>query len=428
MANLFQLLHRYRTAIGVLILTACIQGGVLISQFLSAFFLTPNQVGVIRTVESILSIIVLGTSVGAPTLAIREIAALRDDAERAQLLKRLICMEIIVGSLVVVVLLLTRGLLSGAMVHYVALIAGVALLSNTVRVIAAFAQGTQTASEFSVRVVVLTCFAISVVCLLSWSFGVGGWVVGRYLGESAVLIGMLLGVRHYFRGTGGINRQVLPNWHVISLGITANLALFVRLLCDNLPILALAAAKVPTDKIGFFGLASLVLMVPNLLLAVTMQVELPRLVSQLHTPALIRERFNKLVRNMLGMAVLFFFLVLAAWIINREWLRLTYTPAINALFMMSFVLPLRAITLSIGTVITALGKYRVSVYVNIVEVIITGAFAYPLAKYFAVDGVVLLFVAGAVVSLLLHLGALKLSGLLVLLGYQRSSGRADASH
>ncbi|CAJ0808775.1 hypothetical protein LMG18101_00435 [Ralstonia flaminis] len=159
-----------------------------------------------------------------------------------------------------------------------------------------------------------------------------------------------------------------------------------------------------------------------------MQVELPRLVSQLHTPALIRERFNKLVRNMLGMAVLFFFLVLAAWIINREWLRLTYTPAINALFMMSFVLPLRAITLSIGTVITALGKYRVSVYVNIVEVIITGAFAYPLAKYFAVDGVVLLFVAGAVVSLLLHLGALKLSGLLVLLGYQRSSGRADASH
>jgi len=426
-ANILQLLLRYQTPLGVLILTACIQGGVLISQFLSAFFLTPNQVGVIRTVESILSIIVLGTSVGAPTLAIREIAALKDDTERAQLLKRLICMELIVGSLVVVVLLLTRGLMSGAMVHYAAMIAGVALLSNTIRVTAAFVQGTQTAADFSLRVVVLTCFAVSVVCLMSWSFGINGWVMGRYIGEGAVLVGMLLGVRHYFRGTGGLNRHILPGWHILSLGITANLALFVRLLCDNLPILALAAAKTPTDQIGFFGLASLVLMVPNLLLAVTMQVELPRLVAQLHTPALVRDRFSKLVRNMFGMAVLFFFLVLVAWIVNREWLRLAYTPTINALFIMSFALPLRAITLSIGTIITALGKYRVSVYVNFVEVIITGAFAYPLAKHFAVDGVILLFVAGALVSLFLHVGALKLSGLLELLGYQRSNRRGNAS-
>jgi O-antigen/teichoic acid export membrane protein len=262
---------------------------------------------------------------------------------------------------------------------------------------------------------------------MSWSFGINGWVMGRYIGEGAVLVGMLLGVRHYFRGTGGLNRHILPGWHILSLGITANLALFVRLLCDNLPILALAAAKTPTDQIGFFGLASLVLMVPNLLLAVTMQVELPRLVAQLHTPALVRDRFSKLVRNMFGMAVLFFFLVLVAWIVNREWLRLAYTPTINALFIMSFALPLRAITLSIGTIITALGKYRVSVYVNFVEVIITGAFAYPLAKHFAVDGVILLFVAGALVSLFLHVGALKLSGLLELLGYQRSNRRGNAS-
>lgn len=428
MAQIVLLLQRYRTAIGVLILTACIQGGVLISQFLSAFFLTPNQLGVIRTIESILSIVVLGTSVGAPTLAIREIAALHGDVERAQLLKRLICMELAVGSLVVMVLFLMRGVLSGAMVAHASTIAGVALLSNTIRVIAAFLQGTQTASTFSIRVVTLTCFAVGIVCLMSWSFGVDGWVAGRYIGESAVLIGMFLGVRHYLQGSGGFNRHMLPNWGIISLGITANLALFVRLLCDNLPILALAAAKTPTDQIGFFGLASLVLMAPNLILAVTMQVELPRLVAQLHAPALVRERFRRLTRNMVFMAMLFFFLVFIAWLINRQWLRLAYTPAMNALFFMSFALPLRAITLSMGTAITALGKYRVSVYINVMEVIITGACAYPLARHFAVDGVITLFVAGSVVSLMLHLGAFKLSGLWESLGYVRPLRRGNASH
>lgn len=428
MVQIVLLLQRYRTAIGVLILTACIQGGVLISQFLSAFFLTPNQLGVIRTIESILSIVVLGTSVGAPTLAIREIAALQGDVERAQLLKRLICMELMVGSLVVIVLLLMRSVLSGAMVAHASMIAGVALLSNTIRVIAAFLQGTQTASTFSIRVVTLTFFAVGIVCLMSWSFGVEGWVIGRYIGESAVLIGMLLGVRHYLHGSGGFNRHMLPNWSIISLGITANLALFVRLLCDNLPILALAAAKVPTDQIGFFGLASLVLMAPNLILAVTMQVELPRLVGQLHAPALVRERFGRLMRNMLSMAMLFFFLVVVAWFINRQWLRLAYTPTMNALFLMSFALPLRAITLSMGTAITALGKYRVSVYINIVEVIITGTCAYPLARYFAVDGVITLFVAGSVVSLMLHLGAFKVSNLWSSLGYHRSLGGGNASY
>ncbi|MGF6754859.1 oligosaccharide flippase family protein [Paraburkholderia sp. GAS42] len=411
----------------MLILTACIQGGVMISQFLAAFYLSPNQVGVIRTVESILSIVVLGTSVGAPTLAIREIAALRDDDERSALLKRLISMELIVGVLAILGMLLVRGLIHGAMLRYASMIAGVALLSNTIRVIAAFVQGTQTAASFSVRVVILSIAAVSVVCLASWYGGVEGWVVGRYLGEGAVLIGLLYGVRQYFVGTGGLGRNTLPDWHIISLGITANLALFIRLLCDNLPILALAAAKIPTDQIGFFGLATLVMMGPNLILAVTMQVELPRVVSVLPDRHLVSERFRKLLSNMLSIALLFFGLILFAWAVNREFLHLRYTPTVDALFIMSFALPLRAITLSIGTMFTAMGKYRFSVYVNIVELIIVGGFAYPLARHFGVNGAILLFVAGAVVSIGLHVGALRLSGLLDLSYYRFWQGK-DATN
>ncbi len=249
-----QLLDRYNAVIGVLILTACIQGGVMISQFLAAFYLTPNQLGIIRTVESLLSIVVLGTSVGAPTLAIREIAALRGDSDRAALLKRLICMELIVGVLAILGMMLARGLIKGEMLRYASMIAGVALLSNTIRVIAAFVQGIQTAASFSVRVVILTFVAVSAVSLASWYGGVGGWVVGRYVGEGAVLIGLVHGVRQYFTGVGWFARSTLPDWNIILLGITANLALFIRLLCDNLPILALAAAKVPTDQIGFLDL------------------------------------------------------------------------------------------------------------------------------------------------------------------------------
>ncbi|CAJ0715282.1 hypothetical protein LMG6871_01394 [Ralstonia edaphis] len=312
--------------------------------------------------------------------------------------------------------------------HYASMIAGVALFSNTIRVIAAFMQGTQTASLFSLRVALLTCLSVGVVCLMARVFGVGGWVVGRYIGEATVLVGMLLAVRHYFEGGEGFGRHMLPTWHIVSLGVTANLALFFRLLCDNLPILALAAAKVPTDQIGFFGLASLMLMGPNLLLSVTAQVELPRLVAQLHTPALLRERFGRLLRNMVALAAVFLVFVFIAWFINYKWLGLAYTPAINALFIMVLALPMRAATLSLGILITALGKYRIFVYVNIIEAIITAMFAYPVARHFAAEGIIILFVVGSFASLLLHLSAVKFSGVLALLGYRGLSWRGNASH
>lgn len=220
---------------------------------------------------------------------------------------------------------------------------------------------------------------------------------------------------------------MLPTWHIVSLGVTANLALFFRLLCDNLPILALAAAKIPADQIGFFGLASLMLMGPNLLLSVTAQVELPRLVAQAHTPELLRERFDRLVRNMVSLATAFIVLVSVAWFINHKWLGLTYTPTINALLIMVVALPMRAATLSLGTLITALGKYRVFVYVNIIEAIITAIFAYPAARHFAAEGVIVLFVAGSFVSLLLHMSAVKFSGVFALLGYRGLTWRGNAS-
>lgn len=428
MARILHLFNRYQGAVGVLILTVCIQGGVLISQFLAAFFLVPSQVGVVRTIESVLSLVVLGTSVGAPTLAIREVAALQDARQQAVLLKRLICMELIAGSFVAATLLGTRGFWAGEIMHYASMIAGVALLSNTIRVVAAFMQGTQTASLFSLRVVVLTCLSVGVVCLMARAFGVDGWVVGRYVGEATVLVGMLMAVRHYFGGGEGLSRDMLPTWHIVSLGVTANLALFFRLLCDNLPILALAAAKIPTDQIGFFGLASLMLMGPNLLLSVTAQVELPRLVAQLQTPVLLRERFGRLVRNMVALAAVFLVFVFITWFINYKWLGLTYTPTINALFIMVFALPMRAATLSLGTLITALGKYRIFVYVNVIEAIITAMFAYPVARHFAAEGVIVLFVVASFASLLLHLSAVKLSGVLAFLGYPGLSWRGNASH
>jgi O-antigen/teichoic acid export membrane protein len=407
-----QLLEKYGTVVGVLILTACIQGGVMISQFLSAFYLSPGQVGVVRTVESVLSIIVLGTSVGAPTLAIREIAALHDGDERAALLGRLICMELIAGAVVVFCMTVLRVFVDGEMWKYASMIAGVALLSNTIRVIAAFVQGIQTAAQYSVRIIAATVAAVGTVCLASWYGGIGGWVVGRYFGEGMVLISLLHGVRRYLFDRRGVRRRMLPGWSVVSLGVTANLALFVRLLCDNLPILALAAAKVPTDQIGFFGLATLVLMGPNLILAVTMQVELPRVVSVLPDSNLVNVRFRGLVGRMLSITLLFLGVIALAWAVNREFLRMTYTPTINALFIMSFILPLRAITLSIGTMFTALGKYRLSVYVNLVELTIMGIVAYPLASHFGANGAVILFVAGAVVSVALHISALKIFELL----------------
>lgn len=100
---------------------------------------------------------------------------------------------------------------------------------------------------FFICVVILIFFVVGIVCLMLWLFGVEGWVIGCYIGESVVLIGMLFGVCYYFYGSGGFNCYMLFNWSIILLGIMVNLVLFVCLFCDNLLILVLVVVKVLMD-------------------------------------------------------------------------------------------------------------------------------------------------------------------------------------
>lgn len=55
--------------------TVSIQGAVVLSQFVAAFIVTPNEIGVIRTIESAISVLVLLTGLGAQVIAVRDGAA-----------------------------------------------------------------------------------------------------------------------------------------------------------------------------------------------------------------------------------------------------------------------------------------------------------------------------------------------------------------
>ncbi|VVE35091.1 hypothetical protein PCE31107_03863 [Pandoraea cepalis] len=398
----------------VLILTMCIQGGIIASQLFTTLYLTSSEVGVIRALESILSILVLGVSFGAPSLAIREAAAHADDSERAHLMARLLIIELVAGGVTFVVLLtIQRFLPNTETIRLVSRVAAVALLTNSVRVLAGFAQGLQITTQVSIPLIVSTTASMAIVTVSAYSFGIGGWVVGRYVGEATVLLAFVFCLRDYFRKVFPLfSRKNLPSKSLVILGFTANLALVVRLVCDNLPILGMTAAKVKPDQIGYFGIATLVLMAPTLLMAVTSQVELPRIVTVAHDLLRVTDRLRRLTRALAKIGGLCIAVSLLAGIVNRLILHISYTATLDILVVISLALPLRGIALSVGTVFMALRHYRTSMYVNVAEVMLTSVPAYVLARTFGAYGAAAAFLLGSLISAILHLGTLRFSGML----------------
>ncbi|VVE50122.1 hypothetical protein PCE31107_04647 [Pandoraea cepalis] len=322
-------------------------------------------------------------------------------------------MEMMVGVIAFVGLLaFHRLVLSNAIIGYASLIAGIAVLTNSVRVLAGFVQGTQTAPSVSVILIASTFGSVCVVTGVAHAYSISGWIAGRYLGEMIVLSALVWHLRGYLFRRPILVNQSLPSLTLISLGVSANVAQFVRLLCDNLPILGMTAAKVKTDQIGHFGLATLVLMGPTLIFAVIAQVELPQIVLVRTEHGAVARRMRRLMRSLLRSALLFSGIFIVIGVFNRLIFHFPIGDTLDLLIVLSMALPLRVTSLAIGTVLMALRQYKLSVYINSVEAVLTAPIAYYLAKQFGAKGAAIAFFLGSVLSLALHAGVLRASRLL----------------
>jgi O-antigen/teichoic acid export membrane protein len=356
--------------IPLMMVTVCIQGGIIISQFIAAFFITPSEIGVIRAIESVLSILVLIGGFGMQSLSIREVSANQGWMNRFGILRD-IYIIIIFGALLVIfgVFLLHEFFIDTIVVNNILLITGVVLLTNAIRVTSGFTQGTGIVGKTYSYLIVSTIatLAINVIAASYWS--VIGWIIGRYISEFLTLL-VLISIT--YKLVGPINHYPPISVEKIKIllcdGLKINIALVVKLIGDNVPILMMAALKFPTEKIGFLGLALLAINSSMLPLAVLAQRAFPLMSSHGFQSKEIKILTKKLVRTSFKLAFLVSVILSVMSVLLYEMFGGVYKEAFLLTAALSWSVPLKSIALAYGTNLVATSQLDAAIRVNLIEV------------------------------------------------------------
>ncbi|MBJ9975652.1 hypothetical protein IAE35_07605 [Pseudomonas sp. S75] len=392
------------------IVTACIQGGVIISQFLIAPFVEPGVVGVVRSLETVLALVVLGGSLGMQSIAIRDTAACEHRTTQQAVLRQVFLLVLLTSSFVMLgIYAVHKLILTTAISYYVFLTCGLVLVTNLLRVTTGFAQGVKAIHQVYLPLMFVTALGIVVHVVLTCYYGVQGWMAARYLTELSCLMAVWWRLRAYVVPALHLTRVKSSELRATGLsGLTINASLFVRLLVDSLPVLIMTALHVKTDEIGFFGLASLSLVLGLLPLAIIAQRAIPDLVEALQNPSALRGQFKALIKMMLLVSSAVAIALMGA---AGGWLLLVggkYETAAHYVLLLALSLPLKAVTLACGTMLVALRVFGLSLKVNILEGALVAVILYfgiPTVAGWA--GVVAYF-AGTMLSLVLLLSAVKM--------------------
>ncbi|ORT71900.1 lipopolysaccharide biosynthesis protein [Pseudomonas mosselii] len=391
------------------IVTACIQGGVIISQFLIAPFVEPAVVGVVRSLETIMALVVLAGSLGMQSIAIRDTAACEDASMRQAVLRQVFMLVGVTSAVVIVGIFLAHELVLTTIISsYVFLMCGLVLITNLLRVTTGFAQGARVIHQIYLTLMVVTAAGVVLHVALTWQYGVQGWMAARYITEVLCLLAVWWCLRSCIGPSFQLLHVNVSDLMVTAIsGITINASLFVRLLVDSLPVLMLTALHVRTEEIGFFGLANLSLVLGLLPLAIVAQRAIPDLVEVLNDPFRLSAKFNAFLKSMIVVSSM----VAAALVIAAvSWLLLIggkYEMAAKYVVFLALSLPLKAIVLACGTMLVALRVFGLSLKVNIVEGLLVMLILYfGISEFGAWAGVVACLV-GALLSLALLLSAVR---------------------
>jgi len=353
----------------LIIITACIQGGVIISQFLITPWVDPSIVGTVRSLETIIALVVLAGSVGMQGIAIRDTAASHCVDRQNEVLRQVFLLVIIASSFVIAgVYVAHKFVLTSVISSYVFTTCGLVLLTNLLRVTTGFAQGAKAIREIYFALMLVTGVGIVLHVVLTKFYGIEGWMIARYIGELLCLAAVWWQLRsHIFMALNFrlVNRRELMT--TAKSGVIINASLFVRLLVDSLPVLMLTAYHVRTDEIGFFGIALLSLILGLLPLTIIAQRAIPELVEVVDNKAVLRERYYVFFKSMLRISSS---VALALILLSLVWLMFVggvYKQTAIYVLVLALTLPLKAIALTSGTMLLALRVFSLSLKVNIAE-------------------------------------------------------------
>ena len=391
-----------RDVAAVFAVTASVQGVVVVSQFLVAFAIKPEQLGLIRWLESAFAIALLATSCGMPSVAFREAALRPSTANRISLMAR----AAVLTSLAVTLVLLV-AVAADFTVEQVSSAPGWATLivmtgalwpANVARVGVAIVQGGQLSKSVWGRLAAFSSVAIALLYLITWMLGVKGWVVGRYIVE----FGLAALVVHALSHAGSKpEHSVAPGARdlrdLLWIGMTANFAFLIRAISDNLPILLLRRSTLGAlEQLGWYGFASLAIFMPTLILSVVMQTRLPGLVQSVgDAPAFTRKLSDvqgQLLRGAaLGSGLIFVLSMLVHW----KLLFAAYAPAAWPLSILGASLPFRALILTAGAAAVAHGRYAISSVLAALEIVVVSVVSFSGHASNATDMALVVFVASA---------------------------------
>lgn len=393
----------------IFVLTACVQGTVIGTQLLVTFFLNPSEVGIVRSLESALSVMILVGSFGAQALSIRDVAIHRKISDQILVL-RSIYLLVLVGAILIIVGVFTMRVVwqKSVMLDMLMLTSGMVFLTNAMRATTGFAQGAGLVNKIYLLLVPLSILAVVIQLAITSRWGISGWVIGRYLSEGVMLIGvaaLLYKTIFPVEIKGPIDLLQLRKLGYN--GILVNSALMLRVLTDSLPILILTVLKVPTDRIGFFGIAVLVMTTASLPLAIVAQRALPLMLMRNGHQETANTQTRDLVLLIIklalgGSAVLTLGSLLLYWGVGGR-----YELAFLLTAVLCWNLPLKGLALAYGTVLMVKRSYSISIWINIVEVTLVAITGFILVKRWGVVGAICAVTLGSVWSMIAYRFAVK---------------------
>ncbi|MDP3520533.1 MAG: hypothetical protein Q8S02_07910 [Hydrogenophaga sp.] len=360
--------------IPLLIVTICIQGGIIASQFAATLFLTPSEIGVIRVIESALSIMILAGSVGAQTLSIRESAITKTKSQQLVALRNIYLIIALGASVVILGLTAFHTVWNRSiLLDYILAISGIVLLTNAVRATSGFTQGVGLISKTYIYLTATTGIAAGITVFAASNWSVFGWIAGRYIGELLTLATLSAIV---YKMVGAIPWRASDHLSKLKKllhdGFKINTALVIKLTGDNLPVLIMAALKRPTDEIGFLGLAILAANSAMLPLAVLAQRAFPIMANHRSHPKELKRQTKLLGKTSLILSFLICAVLFTASAFFQKTLNSIYIDAFLLMTILCWTVPLKSMALVYGTNLMAKGQLNTSIKINAIEVILLG--------------------------------------------------------
>lgn len=376
---------------------AAMQGASFFIQLLVAAALSPTDFAIVRTVEAWLSPLLVVAAAGLPSLALAWLPV-RQGPARPALARRFLSTSLGTGAMVgLLVLGLVR--LGPPAGPWLSMATGTLVLAAVTR------TGTNLLlAAGRVRPAAMATAAISLVGVpvAAWGarhYGLGGWLVARYLVEGGLLVAVLWVGRDWLRR---VTSPVEPATVLVRTGSLLSASLLIRSVTDNLGPMAMSRLGYSGVEVGAFALATVgvaaVLLAPGAVGNLA--------IRRFALAAASGRGLSASVRQGVGVVLGFTVLPCLAFLVVGEVLLRWFFPQYQGTAaLMSVVLwaaPWRAVTALMGGALVAVNRAGATVWLNVLCLAVAGILQWTLVRRWGVWGSAWAILLTDVVTLVLY--------------------------